>query len=155
MGIEVEDVDKARQQALAAVTDAKGRITKAEFKQYPGGQYSALLHFEVPPGAAGPLRDRLKQLGTVARLEIDRLQQTEGGSGPAADAKSKRNDSQFIVALYNLVNVAPRETVNVKLVSDDVEAVYRALLARVTKEGGRVVTSNLNRQRTEQNTGTI
>src|SRR5690348_10751220 len=155
MGIEVEDVDKARQQALAAVTDAKGRITKAEFKQYPGGQYSALLHFEVPPEAAGPLRDRLKQLGTLARLEIDRLQQPGGGSGPPQDIKVKRNDAQFVVSLYNLAKVEPRETVNLNLACLDVEAAYQAILARVQKTAGRLVTSNLNRLSKEQTTGII
>jgi hypothetical protein len=155
MGLEVEDVDKALRQALAAVTEAKGRVTKSELKQHAAGQYSALLHFEVTPEAAGPMRDRLKQLGNVARLEIDRVQQTEGGSGRPQDAKSKRNDSQFIVSLYNLTTVAPRETVQLKLVCDDVEAVYKTILARVEKAAGRVVTSSLNRQRTEQTTGTI
>src|SRR5262249_1227279 len=33
MGVEVEDVDKALQQAVAAVTEAKGRVTKSELKQ--------------------------------------------------------------------------------------------------------------------------
>src|SRR5207245_3855753 len=107
MGLEVEDVDKVLREALAAVAEAKGRVTKSELKQHAAGQYSALLHFEVAPDAAGPMRDRLKQLGTVARLEIDRVQQTEGGSGKPQDAKVKRNDSQFVVSLYNLVTVLP------------------------------------------------
>jgi hypothetical protein len=155
MGVEVEDVDKALREALAAVAEAKGRVTKSEMKQHAAGQFSALLHFEVTPEAAGPMRDRLKQLGNVARLEIDRLQKTEGGTGSPQDAKSKRSDSQFIVALYNLTNVAPRETVHLKLVCDDVEAVYKAILTRIEKVAARVLTSNLNRQRSEQTTGTI
>jgi hypothetical protein len=156
MGVEVEDVDRAQQQALAAVTEAKGRVTKSELKQHAAGQYSALIHFEVAPAAAGPLRDRLKQLGTVARLEIDRLQQPEGGTGKPYDGKSKRNDTQFILSLYNLVNIAPRETVQLNLACLDVESVYRTILARVNKAtGGRVVTSNLNRQKGDQTQGTI
>jgi hypothetical protein len=155
MGIEVEDVDQALRQALAAVTETKGRVTKSELKQHAAGQYSAFLQFEVTPDAAGPLRDRLKQLGTVARLEINRLQQTEGGTGRPQDAKAKRNDAQFVVSLYNLANVAPRETTQLKLVCEDVEAVYKAIHARIEKAAGRVVTSNLNRQRSEQTTGTI
>jgi len=155
MGVEVEDVDRALRQAVDAVTEVKGRVTKSELKQLAAGQYSALLQFEIAPDAAGPIRDRVAQLGNVARLEIDRLQQTEGGTGRPQDAKSKRNDSQFIVALYNLTNVAPRETVQLKLVCGDVETVYKAILARVQKAGGRVVTSNLNHQRTEQTTATI
>src|SRR5439155_25429990 len=69
MGIEVEDVEKAQRTALTAVTQAKGRVSKAELEQHAAGQYSAILYFEVAPEAAGPLRDRLKQLGTVARLD--------------------------------------------------------------------------------------
>ena len=80
-GVEVDDVDKAYQEALAAVIEAKGRVTKSEMKQLAAGQFNATLHFEVSPETAGPLRDRLRQLGRVARLEIDRVQQTEGGSG--------------------------------------------------------------------------
>jgi hypothetical protein len=155
MGIEVEDVDKALQQATAAVTEAKGRVTKSELKQQAAGQYSALLHFEIAPESAGPLRDRLRQLGTVARLEIDRLQEQEGGTGKPQDARSKRNDTQFFVSLYNLANVAPREMVQINLASPDVEAAYRTILARVQKSTGRVVSSNLNRQRNDQTSATI
>jgi hypothetical protein len=155
MGLEVEDVDKARQQALAAVADAKGRITKSEFKQYEAGQYSALLQFETPPEAAAPLRDRLKQLGTLARLEIDRLQQTEGGNGPPQDAKLKRNDAQFLLSLYNLAKVEPRETVNLNLACVDVETVYQSILSRVQKMAGRIIASSLNLPSKEQTTGMI
>jgi glycine cleavage system regulatory protein len=155
MGIEVEDVDKAQRQALAAVAAAKGRITRSELKQYSAGQYSAVLNFEVPADAAGTLRDRLKQLGTVARLDIDRLLQPEGGSGPAPEARLTRSDAQFFVSIYNLANVAPRETVQLRLVCADVEAAYQAVLARARQATGRVVASNLNKQHSEQTSGTI
>jgi hypothetical protein len=155
MGIEVEDVEKAQQAALAAVAEAKGRITKSELKQLAAGQFSALLHFEVAPASAGLVRDRFKQLGTLARLEIDRLQQTEGGSGPAQDAKVKHKDAQFLVNLYNLANVAPRETLHINLACVDTEMVYKTILARVQKSAGRVLTSNLDQQRNGQTTGVI
>lgn len=155
MGLEVEDVDKAHQQALAAIAEAKGRVTKSELKQHSAGQYSSLVHFEVAPESAGPVRDRLKQLGVVARLEIDRLQTTEGGSGRPLEAKLKRNDTQFMISLYNVANVAPRETTHINLACQDPETVYQKILARVNKAAGRVVTSTLNRQRNEQTTGTI
>jgi glycine cleavage system regulatory protein len=155
MGIEVEEVDKAMREALAAVTEAKGRVTKSELKQLAAGQFSALVHFEVAPDAAGPLRDRLKQLGTVARLDIERVQQAQGGSGKPQDAKSKRNDSQFFVSLYNLMTIAPRETMVITLACVDTEAAYKTILARVQKATGRVLTSNLNRERSEQTTGSI
>ncbi|MBV9123106.1 MAG: DUF4349 domain-containing protein [Planctomycetes bacterium] len=155
MGVEVEDVDKALKDALAAVAQAKGRVTKSELKQLAAGQYNAALNFEVAPDAAGPLRDRLKQIGTVARLEIDRLEQAEGGSGPPGEVKTTRHDTQFFLNLYNLVNVPPRETVNINLACVDAGAAYQAVLARVEKAAGRLVTSNLNHQRNDQTRGEV
>ena len=155
MGIEVEDVDKALQQGVAAVTQAKGRVTKSELKQHAAGQYTALLHFEVAPEAAGPLRDRLRQLGNVARLDIDRVQQTEGGTGKTQNARSKRSDTQFMLSMYNVANVAPRESVQINLASPDVESAYRSILALANKSSGRVIRSNLNRLRNDQTTATV
>src|SRR5439155_10093286 len=100
------------------------------------------------------VRDRLKQLGEVARLELDRLMRSEGGTGRPADGKVRRSDTVFQVSLYNLTNVAPRQTVQVTLACVDVEAAYQAVAALGRKEAGRVV-ANLNRQRTDETTGTI
>jgi glycine cleavage system regulatory protein len=155
MGIEVEDVEKAQQEVLAAVTDADGRVTKSELKKHVAEQFSAVIHFEVSPDEAGTVRDRLRQLGHVARLDVDRLQQTEGGTGRPQDARTKRADTQFFVSLYNLANVAPRETVHINLAASDAEAAYRTILERVEQAGGRVVTSNLNRQPNDQTTGSV
>jgi hypothetical protein len=155
MGVEVDDVDKALQQALAAVAAVKGRITKSELKQHAVGQYSATLNFEVSPEAAGPLRDRLRQLGNVARFDIERVQQAEGGSGPAQNLKSKRNDAQFFVSFYNLTTVAPRDTVHLNLACVEVETVFKNILAKVQEKNGRIVSSNLNRNKDDQTTATI
>ncbi len=155
MGVEVEDVEQAHREALAAVEEAKGRVTKSELKQHGRGQFNALVHFEVAPDAAGPLRDRLKQLGTVARLEVQRDQKTEGGPGRVGEVKVKKNDTQFFVSLYNITNVAPRETVHLNLACADAEKVFKDILARVEKAGGRVVTSNLEQPKREQTRGTI
>jgi hypothetical protein len=154
MGLEVEDVEAAHRDALAAVAEAKGRVVKAELKQLGAGQFNAVLQFEADPDAAGHLRDRLKQLGTVARLEIDRLRQPEGGTGRPQDGKVERSDTLFVVSLYNLTDRTPRELVQLKLVAADAEAVYREVLARAQKVG-RVVTSNLNRQRSDQTSGAV
>lgn len=155
MGIEVEDVDKSQQATLAVVTAAKGRVTKSELKQHAAGQFSAQIHFEVAPDSSGQVRDRLRQLGNVARLEIDRLQQAEDGTGQPTDAKTRRKDSQYFVSLYNLANIAPRETVTITLANADAEAAYRSILTRVQKTAGRILTSNINRQRNDQTVGTI
>ncbi len=141
-GIETEDVDKTFRDAMAAVLEAKGRVTKSELKQLQAGQYSAVLNFEVSPDASGPIRDRLKQLGRVARLEIDR-QQTADGSPTTKDAKVKRGDTVFLVQFYNLANVAPRETAVVQLAVPDVAASFRTLRDAVEKAKGRVLAANV------------
>ncbi len=146
-GIEVEDVDKAQREALAAVADAKGRVVKSELKQHSAGQYAAVLQFDVAPDAAGPLRDRLKQLGNMVRLEIERVQQAEGGTAPPPrDARVRRGETRFDVQLYNLARVAPRETATVQVAVTDVPAGYRALREAVERAKGRVVTAQLNEQ---------
>ncbi|MGH7172962.1 MAG: DUF4349 domain-containing protein, partial [Gemmataceae bacterium] len=150
MGIEVEDVDKSYQAAQKAVREAKGRITYSKLDQPSEGQYSAHLHFEVSPDAAGPLRDRLKQLGTVARFDISRQEESQGGSGKPTDGKIRRNDTRFQVNFYNLTNVAPRETVQINLASDDVAASLKTLLARIEKAAGRIVSSSLSSARGDQ-----
>jgi hypothetical protein len=146
MGIEVDDVEKAQREALAAVAEAKGRVTKSELKQQSAGQFSAVLHVEVAPEAAGTLRDRLKQLGTTARLEIDRVQRPEQGASLPRDGRVKRGDTLLLVSLYNLVNVAPRETATVQLAVPDVPAGYQALREAVARAKGRVLTAQLDEQ---------
>jgi hypothetical protein len=156
LGIEVEDVDKSHREAQLAITDAKGRITKSELKQQSPGQYQAVIEFDVAPGAAGALRDRLRQLGEVTRLDIGRSQSKEGGSGvPLDNVKVKQQDVHFSVSLYNITNVAPRETVVLDLACVDAEASYREMLTRVQKVAGRILTNKLDRQRNDQTIGTI
>jgi hypothetical protein len=144
-GVEVEDVDHALQQALAAITEAKGRVTKSELKQLAAGQFNATLHCELAPAAAGPFRDRLNQLGRVARLEIDRVQQSEGGTA-TRDAKVTQGDTRFLVQFYNTANVAPRESTTLLLAVADVSAGYQSLREAVAKARGRVITSRLDEQ---------
>lgn len=155
MGLEVEDVDLALRAAQAAVREVKGRVTRSEMKQHSAGQYSALLYFEVGPDSAGPVRDRLKQLGTVARMEINRTEEAHDGTGKPKDAKVQRTEAQFQVSFYNLTNVAPRETVQVSLAAADAEDAYKALLAKVEKLGGRVLSSTFNRPAADQAQGVV
>jgi hypothetical protein len=163
MGVEVEDVIKAQQAALKAIDDAKGRVTKSELKQHAADQLDATINFELPPDKAGPMRDRIEQLGRRTRLDVDRLQETEGGAGEPSgvsrrvlpEIKTHRKDTQFFLNLYNVANVAPRETVNLNLACVDTEDTYKKILARLEKATGRVVTSNLNRQRNDQTTGMV
>ncbi|QVL30468.1 DUF4349 domain-containing protein [Telmatocola sphagniphila] len=142
-GIEVEDVDKSLQQAIAAVTELKGRISKSELKQLTAGQFNAVLQFEVPPDQSGPMRDRLKQIGRLARLEIDRVTTSDGGT-PQADSKVKRGDAIFAVQIYNLAAIAPRETTTLQIAVTDVAAGYQALKDAVSKANGRVLSGSVN-----------
>jgi len=142
-GVEVEDVDKTYQQVLKEILDAKGRVLKSELKQLSAGQFNAMLNFEVSPEASGPIRDRLRQLGRVARLEIDRQQQAEGGTMPK-NAPVKRGDTLFIVQLYNLANVAPRETATLAVAVADVPAAYNTIRDAIAKAAARVQVAQLN-----------
>ena len=126
-GVEVEDVEKAYQEAQAAVRELKGRISQAEMKQQAAGQFNARLVFEIAPEQAGPMRDRLRQLGNMVRLEIDRVQKVDNGGEPTKDGKIRRGDTEFNVSIYNLANVEPRETAMIIVVSADVPTAYRKL----------------------------
>jgi hypothetical protein len=155
LAVEVEDVEKSHREALAAIAEAKGRVIKSDLKQYAAGQYNAIVQFEVAPDVAGTLRDRLKQLGVVARLDINRAQETQGGNGKPQDVKVLRNDTQVLLSLYNLANLSPRETVHLNLACVDAEKSYKTVLERIEKAAGRVLSSNLSRPKSEQTSGRL
>jgi hypothetical protein len=144
-GVEVDEVDKAYQQLLAAVIEAKGRVIRSELKQLASGQFNAAVLFEVPHDSGGPLRDRLRMLGRVSRLDIDRTVQSDAGA-PAPDAKPKRGDTAFVVHLYNLTNIPPRETIATRVAVADVPGAYQSLRDAVAKAAGRVMLAQLNEQ---------
>jgi glycine cleavage system regulatory protein len=155
-GIETEDVESARAAALKAIEEAKGRVIQSDLKRHDAGQFSAQVVAEVSPDAAGPLVDRLRQLGRVARFEVQRKQTTpEGTTQPAPGARLERAETRINLSLYNLANVAPRQTTNLNLAAADVEVAYKAIAARVEKAGGRVVTSSLTRPQADQVVGAI
>lgn len=161
VGVETEDVEKARAEALKAITDAKGRIVQSDLKQFEAGQLSATICAEVPPDAAGAVLDRLRQLGHVARLDMGRHQApSNGGTVVPPGVKIERQDTTLNINLYNLANVAPRETVNLNLACADVSAAYKKILDTVNaeKDGkaiGRVVNSNLVRPKVDDETATV
>ena len=160
MGVEADDVEKARAAAIKAIEEAKGRIVESDLKKLEAGQFAARVVADVPPDAAGPLIDRMRQVGAVARLEVARKQTTPEGSvapaqGAAALPRVERRDTRFLISLYNLANVAPRQTTTLNLAAEDVEVAYRMILDQVKSAGGRVVASQLNRPRPDQTTGTV
>jgi hypothetical protein len=154
-GIEAEDVEKAYSDTLKAIADVKGRVTASDLKQYEAGQFGASITCEVAPDSADKLRDRLKQLGRTARLTIEHKQSTQGGTGAPSGVRMDRKETQFIISLYNLANVAPRVTNHLNLAAVDTEAAYHVILARIEKAEGRVLTSTLNREKPEQTSATI
>src|SRR5262249_38675062 len=123
----------------------KGRVSKSELKQLGAGQFNATVNFEVAPEQAGPLRDRLRQLGNMARLEIDRTQQGESGTLPK-DGRLKRGDTQFFVQLYNAAKMTSRETATLQVAAPDVAVAYRTLHEAVIRAKGRVLTAKLDEQ---------
>jgi hypothetical protein len=145
-GIEVEEVEKAYQEAQAAIREFKGRISRAEMKQHAAGQFNAILVFEIAPESSGQMRDRLRQLGTMVRLEIDRVQKVDNGGQPTKDGKIHRGDSEFTVSLYNLANIEPRETNTLTLVAADVPATYRKLRDVIGKLKTQVRNAKLEEQ---------
>lgn len=159
-GVETEDVEVARNAALKAIDEAKGRIIESNLQKLEAGQFAAKIIAEVAPENAGPIIDRLKQLGRLARYDVQKKQTNEGAKNAAgaqsqAPVRLETIPTRIVISLYNLANVAPRLTNNLNIAGDDVEAVYRAILKRVNDVGGRVVSSNLNRQDRAQVSGTM
>jgi glycine cleavage system regulatory protein len=143
-GLETDDVDKARADLLKAIDDAKGRVITSDMKKLDAGQFAATIVAELPPDRAGPVIDRLKQLGKVARLDVDRRQTSvDGTTPPIAGAQIEKKPTTIHVSIYNLANVAPRLTTTATIAADDVETKFKQVMAQVEKVGGRVVTSSL------------
>jgi hypothetical protein len=149
MGIETADVEKARDQAMAALDGVKARIVHAELKKLDAGQFQATIMADVSPDAAGPIIDQLRSLGRVARMNINRQQTLPRGTTAVPGLKVERLDTQLVISIYNLANVAARQTSSVSMACPDVETAYHAILSAVTDAGGRVVNSSLNRIKPE------
>jgi uncharacterized membrane protein YgcG len=146
MKIEAEDVEKALQAALTAVSDAKGRVTKSDLTQHTAGQVEAVMQFEVAPAAAPGIKDKLRTLGVVTHHDAQRLQQTEnGGAAPAGEPiKSRQSDVRFHVTLYNVANIKPRLTFELQIAVPEVPAEYGKLLEAVSKAKGQIRVSQLD-----------
>ena len=158
VGIEADDVEKARASALKAVDDVKGRVIEAELKRYDAGQLACRLVADVPPESAAAVIDQLKLLGKVARLEVHRQQTSKDGTTPVTGdtpLHTERKPTRLLISIYNLANVAPRRTTIVNLAAADVESAYNTLITAAKSSGGRVVTSNLDRGDPVKATGSL
>jgi glycine cleavage system regulatory protein len=155
-GVETDDVEKARNEIIQAIDEAKGRVITSELKKLDAGQFAATIVAEVAPDRSGPVVDRLKQLGKVARLDIDRKQTTvDGTAPPVPGARVEQRPTRLTISLYNLANVAARLTTSATVASGDVESGYKQIMALVEKSGGRVVTSQLQRPQPDQIVATL
>jgi hypothetical protein len=146
MRLEVEDVAKAHQAAMAAVEEAKGRITKSELKQHSAGQLQSILHADIPPAQKEAFRDKLKKLGIVSAHEENQSQHTEGGTGKGGGLKPRQDDVHFDITMYNTANVRPRLIADLKVATEDVPSAYAKLLAAIDKAKGQVRDGKLNEQ---------
>jgi hypothetical protein len=157
IALETEKVEEAYNATREAIDNAKGRIIQSELKQYDAGQFGATIRAQLPPDAADAVIGRIRQLdGRIANFQRERNQSNEEGSAAPLDAsKVKREDVTLSLTIYNLANIAPRRTTTLTLAAGSVEDAYAAILDQAAKAGARVVTSDLNRSRPDQSTGTI
>ncbi|HZZ79937.1 MAG TPA: DUF4349 domain-containing protein [Gemmataceae bacterium] len=131
--IEVDNVTKARETAEKAVEELKGRIVKSDEKQLPAGQVEAILHAEIPPANKDAFRRVLEKLGIVSSHEDTQTQSTEGGTGPVLTPRRKVNDVLFQVTLNNIVNIRPKHSVKLDVVTADVRGNFEKLKDEINR----------------------
>lgn len=163
LALETDDVETKYKDARKAIDDAKGRIVESELKKLDADQFTARIVCEVAPDKADIVAAQLRQLGKLARFDRDRKQTTTGGTG-APTVQVQQKETRFIISMYNLANVAPRETTTLTLAVRDVDAAYKAVLGQVRatvaepekkddkplKGVGRVISSSIVGERAEQ-----
>ena len=162
MNVETEDVESKYTDARKIIDDVKGRIIDSELQKHDAGQFAANITAEVPPDKADFVAAQLKQLGTIANFNRDRKQTTTGGNG-APTVQVEQKPTRFTIALYNLANIAPRETALLTIAVPNVEAAFKDVITdvrRVPDDGklgdrqpkpiGRIVTSAINGQQPDQ-----
>ena len=79
----------------------------------------------------------------------------EGGTPPTKTAPVKKGDAAFSVQLYNVANIAPRETVAMQVFAEKVPDAFTAIRDAVTKANGRLLHAQLNEQNKQAVTGRI
>ena len=155
MGIEVEDVDKS---AASAGRGGRGERTRNQVRVETASSRSVSArssNSRSHPAEPGLSVIACGNWGPWPAWKSTGFSKAKEAAAMPRVRASKRNDTQFIVSLYNVANVAPRETVQITLAGADTEAMYKTILARAQKSVGRVVSSTLNRQRAGEATGAI
>lgn len=142
--IEVEDVEKAKQEIQKAIAELKGRVVKSESKQQSTGEFNVALEFETPAEATDAMRDRLRKLGTAAMLDTEVAQHTEGGGTTPKDVKPEKGPTTFKVALVNLGQLQARDVLRLALAVRDVIESHRKLRDAVIEAKGAVRHSSVD-----------
>src|SRR5256886_13909259 len=99
--------------------------SQSALKRHDAGRFAATILADVPADAAGPMLDRLKQIGKMVRLDVQRKQTAAQDSATAAAARVQKRDTRLILSSYNLAKVAPPLATTRSIAADDVEAAYR------------------------------
>jgi autotransporter-associated beta strand protein len=166
LSVETEEVESKYQAARKVLDDAKARIVESQLRNTDAEHVAAHIVADVPPDKADFVAGQLKTLGKVASFNRDRKQTTSGGTGvPSVQVEQK--DTRITVDLFNLANLAPRETRVLRVAVPNVEAVYTEILGKIRATGGgeggeekgkpvgRVQASNLTGQVPEQKAADI
>jgi hypothetical protein len=132
LSIVAEDVDKAKDLALAAAAEFKARIVKPESKQQPDGTWTVQFEADVPKEKAKELRKRFDALGDVITQTVKGPDEAEAGRGP----KNRPSEAKFNVTLLALANIKPRETFNRKLACRDILGSVARLKEEVANRKG-------------------
>jgi hypothetical protein len=175
LSLQTEEVEAKYAAARTILTEAGGRIVEAQLKNADAEHVSATITADLPPAKADYVVGQLRQLGVAARYSRDRRQTTAGGTGaPTAGTQVEQKDTRITLALFNLANLAPRETAVLTVAVRDVEATYRRAQALIRAQAapaapapaaetqpavaravGRVVSSNLNGQQADRQTADL
>ncbi len=144
--IEVDEVAKGHQIVMKAIEEMKGRITRSELKQHTAGQFTSIIHADIPPAKKDGFVKQLEKLGLVSDFQENQRQHTEGGTGRATDLKPKQSDVRFEITMHNNANIRPRLSADLKVATTDVAAAYTKLLEAITKAKGQIRDGKLNEQ---------
>jgi hypothetical protein len=136
--IEVEDVEKARQEVQKAIADLRGRVIKSESKQQSTGEFNVALEFETPADATEAMRDRLRKLGTAAMLDTEIAQRTEGAGTTPKDGKTEKGPTTFKLALVNFGQLPARDVLHAVIAVRDVRDTERKLRSAVVAAKGNI-----------------
>lgn len=167
INVETEEVETKYQAARKILDDAKGRIIESQLNNSDGEHIAAHIVAEVPPDKADFVSNQLRQLGLVTSFTRDRKQTTSGGTGaPPPGVQVEQKDTRVTMDLFNLANLAPRETTVLRIAVPDVEEAYRQALAQLRRDvpeagggavageaphpEGHIQSSNLTGQKPEQ-----